>query len=426
MPYEQAEAYQDTDSHPEQRLRALGAAEQLFWLLDHTHPTHFVMAAEIEGSTTADAWRSALLDVQRRHPLLSARISGNSDSPLCFYKTVNARIPLRVVEGALPSWQNEVAKELATPFDFATAPLMRAVLVRNDKGATLILASHHSVADGMGAAYVIADILRSLAGEKLTPLDLIHPMEHLLERELYQLRPSPAPLGTVISKAYRVPDAMPPNVTTLALTADLTAALVKRSRDERTTVHGALAAAIHEAGRRLNSDWRARPVRTFTPINIRDLAKQVETAMGVYVSFAVTSDERQLGAPIWNAARVMNENIAQSRTREAMLMHLRDMRDMAASRPNFEAIAEFASASLAFDLLLTNLGNEPVATDYGSIKLRALWGPMVRSGLTGEQVIGVCTSNGVLRLVHTSYTPLPNFLDIVSNILEEAVFARAG
>ncbi len=81
MPYEQAEAYQDTDSHPEQRLRALGAAEHLFWLLDHTHPTHFVMAAEIEGSTTVDAWRSALLDVQRRHPLLSARISGNSDSP---------------------------------------------------------------------------------------------------------------------------------------------------------------------------------------------------------------------------------------------------------------------------------------------------------------------------------------------------------
>ncbi len=64
---------------------------------------------------------------------------------------MNARIPLRVVEGALPSWQNEVAKELATPFDSATAPL-RAVLVRNDKGATLILASHHSVADGMGAA----------------------------------------------------------------------------------------------------------------------------------------------------------------------------------------------------------------------------------------------------------------------------------
>jgi NRPS condensation-like uncharacterized protein len=197
------------------------------------------------------------------------------------------------VENTHSSWQIEVAKELATPFDYATAPLMRAVLLRDDNRATLILVSHHSVADGMGASLVIQDMLRALTGEQLAPLNLTHPMERLLEAEMHDLEPSPAPLGSVIPKTYRPLDAIPPHIATLSLTPALTAALVKRSRDEGTTVHGALAAAICEAGRRLTSEWCNRPVRTLTPINIRELTKDAATAVGVYLSMAVTSDEHR-------------------------------------------------------------------------------------------------------------------------------------
>jgi hypothetical protein len=42
---QQTETRLTTEAHPQQRLRAIGAAEQLLWLLDHTHPTHFAMVA---------------------------------------------------------------------------------------------------------------------------------------------------------------------------------------------------------------------------------------------------------------------------------------------------------------------------------------------------------------------------------------------
>ena len=59
-------------------LRPLGALEEFIWLLDQSRPAHFVMAAEVSGSTTLSDWWRALDFVQARHPLLSVRISQES------------------------------------------------------------------------------------------------------------------------------------------------------------------------------------------------------------------------------------------------------------------------------------------------------------------------------------------------------------
>ncbi|CAG4923224.1 hypothetical protein R52603_05638 [Paraburkholderia saeva] len=55
-------------------MRRLGALEQLYWFYDRATPFHFVMAAEVEGQTQADAWRNALDRLQQRHPLFRASI----------------------------------------------------------------------------------------------------------------------------------------------------------------------------------------------------------------------------------------------------------------------------------------------------------------------------------------------------------------
>jgi hypothetical protein len=57
-------------------VRALGAMEHLFWLMDQKHPAHLTVTAEVKGITKVESWRDALDALQRRHPVLSTSIIG--------------------------------------------------------------------------------------------------------------------------------------------------------------------------------------------------------------------------------------------------------------------------------------------------------------------------------------------------------------
>ncbi|CAD6561731.1 hypothetical protein LMG27952_07548 [Paraburkholderia hiiakae] len=93
------------------------------------------------------------------------------------------------------------------------------------------------------------------------------------------------------------------------------------------------------------------------------------------------------------------------------------------SNPSIEDAAGFLSHMLAFDVLLSNLGREPVASNFEGFALKALWGPIVSSGFADDQVVGVCTHGGVLRLTQASYTAMPGLLDEVRTVMSEAVAA---
>ena len=71
----------------------------------------------------------------------------NGDVP--FFRHVDgAAIPLRVVDGpSCPTWQEEVAREIFTPFAGDAAPLLRATLIHEANRAVFILAAHHTISD---------------------------------------------------------------------------------------------------------------------------------------------------------------------------------------------------------------------------------------------------------------------------------------
>ncbi len=55
-------------------LRTLGASEQYFWLSNQNSAKHFVIATEIVGDATVEAWVSAVAAAQLRHPLLRVSV----------------------------------------------------------------------------------------------------------------------------------------------------------------------------------------------------------------------------------------------------------------------------------------------------------------------------------------------------------------
>ena len=88
--------------------------------------------------------------------------------------------PVRIVaEGEFATWQAEMAKELATPILLNGALLARVTLLRKGNGSILLLSMHHSIADGLSAAFVVRDILEALSGKPLQPLTLTDPQENL-------------------------------------------------------------------------------------------------------------------------------------------------------------------------------------------------------------------------------------------------------
>ncbi|RQR49537.1 condensation protein [Burkholderia sp. Bp9140] len=402
-------------------VRALGSTEHLFWLLDQNRPTHFAMVAEIDRRFTPDAWHAAFQALQRRHPLLSTCIATDAQRNSAFQSVPDAVVPLRVIEHGATSWQAETAREIATRFDWSTAPLLRATLLQRECASTLILAAHHSVLDGMGSAYLIDELLRILAGHSAAPLPLVQSLETLLDADLNDAAVLPAPRPAPAPKQFRADTADLPRIDAVALSAESTRRLVARARQEQTTVHGAIAAAVHEAGRRLSSEWATRALRTVTPIDIRDLAGEAGVANGVYITQTITIDDHPRGIDLWTAARKIKQDLAPSQTRESVAAELKALDTAMSARPSVDHAAGFLSNVLAFDVLLSNLGNQPISATYDGVSLDALWGPFVTSGFADDQVIGVCTIDGILRLAHTSHCAIPGLLGEVRVILEEAV-----
>jgi NRPS condensation-like uncharacterized protein len=403
------------------RVRDLGSTEHLFWLLDQNRPTHFALVAEIDQVFPREAWHAAFRAAQERHPLLSTYIGNDEQIGTGFYSQSGAEIPLRVIGQNATSWQAEVAREIATPFDWSSAPLLRASLLQGEQGSTLILAAHHSVIDGMGGAYLIEDLLLALTAEPRAPLRLIDSLEDLLESDMKSAADLPAAPLAPTPKQFRAGGAEMPLIDALALTADLTRRLVARARVEQTTVHGAIAAAVNEAGRRLSLEWRARPVRTVTPIDVRYLAGEVGTANGVYITQTITVDDHFNRRYFWQAARKIKRDLVQSQTPATVMAELKALNAAMSARPSVQDAAGFLSAVQACDVLLSNLGNQPIASAYNGLTLKTLWGPIVTSGLTDDQIVGVCTVNGVLRLTHASFAVLPGLLEEVRTVLEAAV-----
>ncbi|MCC8392442.1 condensation domain-containing protein [Paraburkholderia sp. MMS20-SJTR3] len=402
-------------------IRPLGSTEHLFWLIDRNRSIHFTLVAEIDRVLTRSAWNAALLALQQRHPLLCARIVADGVAAPAFQRDPAARIPLRVVENVQQAWQVEAAVELSGPFDWSNAPLLRVTLLQHASGSTIVLAAHHAVLDGMGGAYLLEDLLRALAGGSLAPLPVAPPLESLLRTQMDSAAVSGPPAPAPEAKAFRPAVGARAEVAALALSAQLTQAIAERARIERTTVHGAVAAAVHEAGRRISRTWRERPVRTVSPIDVRATVGGMGRANGVYITQTITVDERPRGAPFWDAARDVKAQLAPAQTLASVAQEIKALDGFITTNPSIEHAAGFLSHVLAFDVLLSNLGREPIASSYDGFTLNALWGPIVSSGFADDQVIGVCTLGGVLRLTQASYNALPGLLDEVQTVLGEAV-----
>src|SRR4030081_3723965 len=124
-------------------VRNLGAFEEIYWLYNQLGAHGFAYAMEVDGPTIVADWRSALDAVQRSQPFFSVRIEPNNGGVPCFRHVDGAPIPLRVVHGMSgPSWQEERAREIFTPFTGDVAASRPSTLRHQPTSSVFIFAAH--------------------------------------------------------------------------------------------------------------------------------------------------------------------------------------------------------------------------------------------------------------------------------------------
>jgi Aldo/keto reductase family len=109
--------------------RSLSAMEKLFYLVNQHHSNHFAMVGEVAGPTRIEQW--------------------HSDGVPAFRQAPQGFIPMKVLAYDASGWTTEVAAQLTESFDESRPPLLRATLLHGADRSIIILAAHHSIADGL-------------------------------------------------------------------------------------------------------------------------------------------------------------------------------------------------------------------------------------------------------------------------------------
>ena len=412
-------------ANTKKEVRALGAMERLFWLMHQNHPAHFTVTAEVKGITKVQSWRDALDAVQRRHPVLSTSINRNEAGQPALYQVEGAPIPLRVVDGRVQGrWELELDHEMAVPVTLDQAPLIRSVLIHKPQSAVLIMIAHHAIADGMALVFLIRDLLQVLSGGQIEPLSFSGSAEELLSglpegEKLVQAEASQADAPQAEPALYREGNGMAPRVTARKLDEHLTATLKERARREGTTVQGALCAALVLAGRKTSSTWRKQSVRVMSPINVRALLGAGE-ACGLYLGGGMIPFHPGDSRDFWELARFAKQEFSPPQTFQSLSTSLHGLEAIMTKDMDVETAAQIAAGAFARDLMVSNLGQMPYESEFGKLKLEAVWGPTALQGLDGEQNVGIATTNGAIRLLHASYFLIPYLLENTELILRAA------
>jgi hypothetical protein len=404
-------------------IRSLGSLEHLFWLLDQHHFVHFAVTALISGETSSRDWRRALDRLQKRHPILSVCIDGEPDSVPLFRQAEATPIPLRIVEHEPElRWEAEIGKELATPFNPSRAPLIRALLIQGARDAAFMLVAHHSIADGLSLAYAIRDTLDALAGRFLRPLPWLPSQDDMMNvPDSFLDGQEQDQAGVAMPAVYRPHDNARPTVKGLRLSRGLTSSIRDRARQEGTTVHGALCAALVLASREVFAAWREIPFRIFSPIDARPLLDAGESC-GVFLGATTSVFDRE-AMDFWDIARDARIGVAANKTGEKIAAQLSTFRRVVGDGADVATVAEFGAKAFASEVLLTNLGSLSFDRQFGPVELKAMFGPAVLTGLEGQQTIGVATVNGALCLLQTSHTP-GGLLEKTQSVLAQACGER--
>jgi hypothetical protein len=394
------------------KLRDLDAFEEFLWHLEQNVSMFHTVVVEVTGRTTIHQWKHALDAVQIRYPLLSASIRKIPGQRPFFEKVHGASIPLRVVpltDSLI--LEGEMERDLEKPFGDGSGSLTRGILFHAQDRTVVLFSTHHSSLDGKSHLLLVQDLLASVAGETLDePLKVQPGIGQLLglpEPAAYPNKLEGRPVAAEDGARIKVPKA---NVRRLQLSVDETQALIARAREEGTTVHAALVAALTLAGKRHSKKWRDGPVRCMSPIDMRKTLQLPDEA-GMLISGHATAVPTPDGASLWDIARSVREDMLPARSADEAKKLLLGLGSLVAEEQTSRDVYWSAiNGPMLHELVLTNYAGYRVRTEYGNLKIRDIFTGSP-SMISTQQKVSVLTVNGRLGMTLAARDAFPTLLE---------------
>ena len=283
--------------------RPLVAAEHMVDVFDRASTMNFTTIVAVRGPLDDDALDAALRAVERRHPLLRARIARKGG--LRFVMGEGEKIALRVLDATKEEVNGYAEATLAHRVWPDAGPRAELVHLRHALGhSTLLFTMHHVVGDGSSGVIVVRDILRALAGtlpDGVVPSpgqNAFFPEGRGGMKDLFaSLRAMSRASDT---KPFRLEPAQKADVSarcvhlhTITLDIVETDALLARARAASSTAHGVLVAATARAI--AHEGANGHPLRVMHPVDFRRMLDGTSrTPIGDAVGYYVSSVETDL------------------------------------------------------------------------------------------------------------------------------------
>ncbi len=398
-------------------VRPLGYCERFFYFYSLAFPVHFCLVAQIEGALDATRLGAALEQVRKRHSALRVCIVEDVETGPTFYRTDNP-IELNVVAvDTAADWHGLVESELSLPFSTFPGPLMRAKLLSAPDDASIVLTFHHAIVDGLSGARILHDVMRALAGGYLEIL----PSPPLIEEMIASVASHPIiveegtsyGISKACSRAAQGSEKFAANLAISEWDQEETARLLRFCKANGTTVHGAICAA---ASRHLPASDE-NIVRMHCPIDLSRISGVEATGCGVFIGAGIV-EIPAVDRKLWDDARCIVDNLRMARSPHAVAGMLQRIAAEMSPAANKDSVAAFLASMPQSSAVISNLGILPLGIEYGSLRLKAVWGPAMLTNLpTDRQTIGISTFAGQLRMVHQSYAPIPGLLESIRETL---------
>ena len=399
-------------------VRPLGYCERFFYLYSLAFPVHFCLVAQIEGALDSAKLGAALEKVRNRHSALRVCIVDDAETGPAFCRTDNPIEFQAAPAETAADWRGVVERELSLPFSAFPGPLMRATALWASDRTSIVLTFHHAIADALSGMRTLHDVMRALAGDCLEVLPPLPPVEEMIAG--FASNPIVAGEGAShgdISKARdRAAQGSEKFVANLAIAEwdqEETARLLRYCKANGTTVHGAICAA---ASRHLPAS-DANSIRMHCPIDLSGIMGIETPGCGVFIGAGIV-EIPAVGQKLWEGARYVVDNLRMARSPAAAIGMLQWIAAELPPNAAKDSVAAFFASLPKSSAVISNLGVLPLAVEYGSLKLKAVWGPALLTNLPADrQTIGVSTFAGQLRMVHQSSEPIPGLLESIRGTL---------
>jgi len=318
-----------------------------------------------------------------------------------------------VKENFSGSWSDEVIAALQPPFENSVGPMVRFVLLRNNKENNLIAVFHHAIGDGVGALVFLEDLIKFL-GDPL--LEAVEPDDSSWAPMLHKLIPAEtvekfktmeAP-PYVTDKSYtqyevkEIPQTpfptLPFALHTGVFSEVQTSRLVELAKNSGVTVHSYLGALLLQCFAEHFGPEQGYERVIQSPINFRpQLVPGAEKMFGLFNGLVTAKSDCMPGRPAAEIAReigrIFHEEISSLKPLCGYYNFMNYLLEGVSDPEEYYDNRKSGGSPMNYDFSFSNVGRLGLERNYGDLVLDEMHGPTF-SATKGERVIGVLTFQG--------------------------------